>query len=116
MKVLIVEDDIVFCKLLTKYLNNNSVNTNDAQSAEAAKKLLAAETFDFVVIDYKLPDEDGLAVLQWMDQEHIEARKILMSRFEDETVIRKATDLGVKKFIKKPIKPNELLELIRELK
>lgn len=115
LHVLIVEDDVVFCKMLTKYLNNNAIHTKDAQNASDAKSLLKSEKFDFVVIDNKLPDEDGIDVLQWISNENIGIKKILMSRFEDEKVIQKATDLGVIRFIKKPIKPAELLSLLQQL-
>ncbi len=115
LKVLIVEDDVVFCKLLTKYLNNNGIETQDAQSAQVAKSLLANQNFDFVVIDNKLPDEDGIDVLAWLSEQEITVNKILMSRFEDEQIIQKATDLGVKRFVKKPLKPATLLDLLQEL-
>lgn len=115
LKILIVEDDVVFCKLLTKYLNSNSVETKDAQSSASAKEMLQKEKFDFIVLDYKLPDEDGLAVLEWIKKEAIDVKKILMSRFDDEKVIQKAKDLGVIRFIKKPLKPNELLDSLKEL-
>ncbi|MCH8533584.1 MAG: response regulator [Flavobacteriaceae bacterium] len=115
LKVLIVEDDVVFCKLLTKYLKNNGIQTKDAQTAETAKALLKGENFDFIVIDNKLPDEDGIEVLEWMSQEKISIKKILMSRFEDEKIIQRATDIGVKRFVKKPLKPTALLDLLQEL-
>jgi len=115
VKVLIVEDDVVFCRLLTKYLKDNNIQTKDAQTAEVAKALLKNESFDFIVIDNKLPDEDGIEVLEWLAQQKIKVKKILMSRFEDEEIIQRATDIGVKRFIKKPLKPAVLLDLLQEL-
>ncbi len=116
LNVLIVEDDVVFCKLLTKFLKNNGINTKDAQNAKDAKILLQQESFDFVVIDNKLPDEDGIDVLKWLSTQNSTTKKLLMSRFEDERIIQQASDIGVLRFVKKPIKPAELLTLLHQLR
>ncbi|RAV28657.1 response regulator [Sinomicrobium soli] len=116
LKILVVEDDVVFCRLLTKFLNNNRIETRDAQSAARARELLALEKFDVVITDYKLPDEDGLSVLEaTKNSPNSNSTKLLMSRFRDEEVVARARELGVVDFIQKPIKPAEFLELLEKL-
>ncbi|SFW53937.1 Response regulator receiver domain-containing protein [Sinomicrobium oceani] len=117
LKVLVIEDDVVFCRLLTKYLNNNQILTKDAQSAAQAREILAAEQFDFIITDYKLPDQDGLSVLEGIkDGPNKNAKTLLMSRFKEDDMVSRARELGVLDFVQKPIKPNELLVLLEKLK
>ncbi len=114
--ILIVEDDVVFCKLLDRFLTGKSFRTQDAQTASGAMKLIDTTSFDFAVIDYRLPDQSGIEVLKHLQSVQPETKVIMMSRFDDVELMEELNALGVQTFIKKPIKPQELLATIEGLR
>lgn len=113
--ILIVEDDVVFCKLLTRFLQKNQYQTQDAQSAKKAFELLENHSFDLAILDYRLPDDNGLSILKTIRTENKAKKVILITRYGDEEVASKAIDLGADAYVSKPINPDELLSVIRGL-
>jgi len=113
--ILIVEDDVVFCKLLTRFLSKNSFETQDAQSAKEAFNLLKERSFDLAILDYRLPDDNGLSILKEIKDNHKVSKVILITRYGDQEVANKAIDLGADAYVSKPINPDELLSVIQSL-
>jgi DNA-binding response OmpR family regulator len=113
--ILVVEDDVVFCKLLTRFLDKNQYQTQDAQSAKQAFGLLQEKSFDLAILDYRLPDDNGLSILKNIKKENKVGKVIIITRYGDEEVASQAIELGADAYISKPINPDELLTVIRGL-
>jgi len=113
--ILVVEDDVVFCKLLTRFLDKNQYQTKDAQSAKQAFSLLQEKSFDLAILDYRLPDDNGLSILKNIKKENKVGKVIIITRYGDEEVASQAIELGADAYISKPINPDELLTVIRGL-
>lgn len=111
--ILIVEDDAVFCKLLTRFLGKNGFLVTDAQDGKNAMKLVEHEEFSIAILDYRLPDMDGIEILQHLKHKNPSTKVILMTRYGDEGVAQLAIEKGADAFIAKPIDPTELLEIIQ---
>ena len=62
-KILIIEDDISFCKLLDKFLTKNAYTVTASYSAAEAKAALTKDNFDLVLTDLRLPDDDGIKLM-----------------------------------------------------
>ncbi|MCH7403405.1 response regulator [Belliella kenyensis] len=114
-KVLIVEDDVVFCKILTKFLTKNNYEVLDAQNGKDAIELMEMNKFAFAILDYRLPDMNGIEILEKLKTKNEEAKTILITRYGDQDVASKAIDKGADAFISKPINPDELLSVIKGL-
>ncbi len=114
-KILVIEDDFMFCKLLTNFLNKNGYNAAQAASGDEAKKLLGANEIDLAVIDYRLPDMTGIDVMKWIKEKKLRTKVILMSRLNDEDIPKEGAEAGSLYFLHKPFKPNELIDLINRL-
>lgn len=114
-KILIVEDDVVFCKLLTRFLSKNGFEVMDAQNGKDAFELMELNDFELAVLDYRLPDITGIEILSKLKEKNTNSRVILITRFGDQEVASKAIAAGADAFISKPINPDELLEVIRNL-
>ena len=67
--LLIVDDDLTLAIMLRTWLSKQGFEVETASSVKAAgKKLLEDGPFDLVLSDLRLPDEDGLFLLQWKKQ------------------------------------------------
>lgn len=111
--ILIVEDDAVFCKLLTRFLGKNGYLVADAQDGKSAVELIEKQEFSLGIFDYRLPDMDGIEILQLIKEKNPATKVIIMTRFGDEGIANLAIEKGADAFIAKPINPKELLEVIK---
>src|SRR5262249_60220911 len=64
MRVLVVEDDPALRAAIRDGLAGNGFAVDVTDRAEDARRLLRESTFDVIVLDLGLPDEDGMAVLE----------------------------------------------------
>lgn len=85
-KILIVEDDLVFCKLLSRFLSKNSFEVMDAQNGKDALALMNLNNFDQAILDYKLPDMTGIDILKKLKSKNPDTKILLITRFGDEEV------------------------------
>ena len=65
MKILIVDDNLVFLKQLQKYLRANNFDVDIADGGKKAIEMLASNKYSAVVLDLKMPDMSGMEVLKW---------------------------------------------------
>ncbi|SNR95269.1 Response regulator receiver domain-containing protein [Belliella buryatensis] len=114
-KILIVEDDVVFCRLLTKFLSRNNFEVMDAQNGRDAFELMEMNEFKLAILDYRLPDMTGLEILEKLKSKSPGSKIILITRYGDQDIANQAIEKGADAFISKPINPNELLEVINKL-
>lgn len=65
-EILIVEDDLTFSTMLSTWLRKQDFTVVTAGKISKARKLLDERHFDLILSDLRLPDEDGLDLLEWM--------------------------------------------------
>ena len=64
--ILVVDDDTRLRDLLQRYLSENGFAVSSASSAAEARALLSGLTFDLIVLDVMMPEEDGLEFTEWL--------------------------------------------------
>ena len=60
VKVLVVEDDQNFNRIVCNYLNTNNFRATGCISAQEAYETLYNELFDLIITDVMMPDIDGI--------------------------------------------------------
>ena len=113
-RILIVDDDITFALMLRTWLSKRGFGVETASSAAAARKALGDGGFSLVLSDMRLPDEDGIALLQWMAGAGITAPVIVMTSYAEIQNAVRCMKLGARDYVAKPVNPDELLKKIRE--
>ncbi len=113
-KVLVVDDDADIRLLLNKFLAKKQFDTHIAADGEAAVQLLKKQEFDLVLCDFKLPDTDGLELIQKIKILRPEAAVILITGYSDVKVAVKAIKLGAYDYVTKPLYPDEILLKIQQ--
>lgn len=87
-----------------------------AGSADAAFALLAKETPDLLVSDYKMPGMNGLEFLSTVADRAPHVPRILVTAFPDlEIAIRAINEARVQNFLTKPFDPEQILSVVRGL-
>ncbi|MDF1571115.1 MAG: sigma-54 dependent transcriptional regulator [Bacteroidales bacterium] len=114
-KILIIDDDVFICNVLEKYLKDNTFEVKSAYSASSAKKVLKEEDFDVVLCDYRLPDSDGIRMLDTIRRLNPGARVVIITAYADVNIAVKLIKSGADDYVVKPIQQEEILHLVREL-
>ena len=111
-KILLIEDDISFCKLLEKFLTKKAYDVTIAFSAAEARLAINKESFDLILTDLRLPDSDGIALMTEFKNLNIKAPIVLMTGYSDVNTAVKAIKNGAADYISKPFNPEEVLLVI----
>lgn len=108
-KVLIVDDDPTFCLMLKSYLGNKGFDVKEVFSAGSALKAAGEQPFDIILTDLRLPDFDGIMLIDKLKTVAPGIPAILMTRYGDIRSAVTAIKSGAFDYITKPVNPDELL-------
>jgi two-component system response regulator HydG len=111
-KILLIEDDISFCKLLERFLVKKAYDVTIAFSAEEARLAIKKESFDLILTDLRLPDSDGIGLMTEFKNSNPNIPVILMTGYSDVNTAVKAIKNGAADYISKPFNPDEVLLVI----
>ena len=114
VKILVVEDDFVACRLLTEILEQSNYDVETANDGQRALQKLSEGSYDIVVTDLKMPKMNGLELLGEIKRTSRHTEVILISAFGDETVWIESLGLGAYDFIPKPFKKGEIVAVVGE--
>ena len=112
--LLIVDDDQRIRELLQKYLIRNGFLVSIAQDAAQAKRLLRGLSFDLIVLDIMMPDQDGLSLTRELRDSIDVPILLLTARSESDDRIS-GFEAGADDYLPKPFEPKELLLRIHSI-
>lgn len=112
--ILIVEDDITFSLMLQKWLEKNKFTVDAVSSILEAKRHIDKKHYDLILSDMRLPDQEGVDLLQWMDEKKQSIPCIVMTSYADIQSAVRTMKLGALDYIAKPFHPDDLLSKIEE--
>ena len=109
---LVVDDEPDIRELLTITLGRMDIATRTCGDVESAKRLLESSTPDLCLTDMRLPDGDGLELVEWMQDEAPSTPvAVITAHGSVETAVR-ALKLGAFDFVSKPLDLNDLRKLV----
>ncbi|WP_047980902.1 response regulator [Ornithinibacillus contaminans] len=114
-KILVVDDEVGIRLLLEDLLGTGNNEVLTAQNGKEALDLLATHTIDLLIIDYKLPIIDGIAVVQQLDKENQPIPTIIMSGLVENILEETSVLPNVKEVLSKPFDILELNTLVKNL-
>jgi DNA-binding NtrC family response regulator len=114
--ILIVDDELEIRKIIQEILNDEGYSTAIASSADEARKQANKKKPDLVFLDIWMPEEDGISLLKdWKKQAESDFPVIMISGHATIETAIKATKLGAKDFIEKPVSMEKLLSSAAEV-
>ena len=113
--ILIVEDDTTFAVMLQTWLSKKKFSVASVSGIAAAKKTLIESSVDLVLCDLRLPDGDGIDLLEWVSNRSVNVPLIVMTSYAAIPSAVQAMKLGARDYISKPVNPEDLLQKINEV-
>ncbi len=111
--ILIIDDDLSICEILTKVLKAAGYGTAYAVTGTEGLKSFQEGHFDLVLLDLSLPDTDGFEVAKQLLEENAQTPIILLSAYGTIEKAVQATKIGVYDFLEKPLDRDRLLVTVR---
>ena len=122
LKVLIADDIEASRDAISEALSMANIQADIATGGKDAvvkmRSALATSTpYDVLILDWNMPDIDGLEVTAIMNQEFSikQPKVIMLYAFESPRMREQANQLGIRNFIKKPFSTSELVDKLQEL-
>lgn len=112
--ILVVDDDKSILRILTRILQKQGYNTRTAETGREAEEEINNHSYDMALIDVKLPDTDGVDLLQKMQATRPDMIKIILTGFASMDNGIKALNAGADAYLVKPVEPTELVKILKE--
>ena len=112
--VLAVDDDPSIRQMIADYLGDNEIQVTALASGREISDVMARETIDLVILDLKLPGEDGMEIARRLRADSDMPIIMLTGRKEEADRVM-GLELGADDYLTKPFSPRELLARIRAL-
>ena len=115
--VLCVDDDEDYCETLTEIFDTNGVQSFFGHSVESAQEKLLNNNYDVAIVDLRLPDGNGLAVVELLKKTNPGIGIIVISGFPNDISEMSSNDDSsqINAIYEKPIDSNQLLKKIFEI-
>ncbi len=110
--ILVVDDDSAMRQLVAEYLGHNDFRVTGAASGDELMETLRGGVVDLVLLDLRLPGEDGMTLLRQLRTVSQIPVIILTGRTEEADRVM-GLELGADDYLTKPFSPRELLARIR---
>lgn len=115
MRLLVVEDEKKLCDIVAKSLHMAGYEVDTCYDGAQALEMIAAETYDLIVLDLNLPGEDGMEVLRALRRENEETKVLILSARSQIADKVEGLDAGANDYMEKPFHLQELEARARSL-
>lgn len=115
MRLLVVEDEKKLCDVVAKSLHMAGYEVDTCYDGAQALEMIAAETYDLIVLDLNLPGEDGMEVLRALRRENEETKVLILSARSQIADKVEGLDAGANDYMEKPFHLQELEARVRSL-
>jgi two-component system, NtrC family, response regulator HydG len=111
-KILIIDDDMDLCTLLSRYLTKNGFETAASHSGNKGIAKFNEAKYDMVICDYRLGDMEGIDVLKALRKENPSVKVLMITGYSDIKTAVEVIKMGAFDYIVKPLIPDEVLSVI----
>jgi len=113
--ILLVEDNQSLCQVIQRELEPQGFVIHAVHSGQAALQAMQTGGFDAVILDWMLPDIDGLEVMRRMQAQHIVLPVLMLTARSDEIDRVVGLEVGADDYLTKPFSMRELVACLHAL-
>ena len=110
MTIVVVDDEPAIVRMCVQVLQSKGHTVHGFTRTDEALGHLGAQPADLVVVDYKMPELNGLDFIQRAWALRPGVRVVLITAHGTRELLTKANDAGVQTIVLKPFTPSELAE------
>ncbi len=118
LKVLIVDDEQELRNSVKSIFENSfediKFEVHEAQNGAEALNIITESNFDFVMMDVKMPEMDGLTALEKIKAQNPEVCILIMTAHSNLNDAVRAIKSGAYDYLEKPVEPEDLIKLVNE--
>ena len=105
MNLLLVDDEIAMLHIMEKAIDwkKREFKGFTAYNTDLARDIISSSKIDLVICDIEMPKENGLSLIQWIQDMYPEIINIILTGYPDFNYARSAISLGVYRYLLKPI-------------
>lgn len=114
-KVLVIDDEAIVRTSCQRTLTPEGYDVRLATSGREGIEFMEKEDFSLVLLDLKMPDMDGIEVLNKINATWPETKVVMVTGYSTVDTAVQALRLGAYNFIEKPFTPDSLLAAVKEV-
>lgn len=113
-KILVIDDEIVLCKLFEKILIPKGYTVLTAQNGYDGIKINGESDPDIILLDLKMPGIDGLETLRHIREKDKDVIVVILTGYGNAATVREAAELNVYEYAAKPFNNKMIINIIEE--
>jgi DNA-binding NtrC family response regulator len=110
-RILVVDDDEVVRRSYLRSLEATSCQVAAASDGEEALQTMEQNPFDVVLLDMRMPGQDGLSVLRTIKQKWPESEVVIITGYPTVDSAKQAVQLGAYDYVAKPVGPQDVINV-----
>ncbi|MBI4639618.1 MAG: response regulator [Candidatus Tectomicrobia bacterium] len=114
-KILVVDDQKSMCWILSKILTEAGFSVETAGTAAEALVVVANGKISAIILDYRLPDMNGIELFEKTRKQNSQIPAILITSYGSKTLKEEALRIGFAEYFDKPFNNQALLEVLKQL-
>ena len=114
-KILIVEDNIGLSQMQKDWFAQAGYDAVTAMNEPTARSLIRKTAFDLILSDVRLPEGDGISLLEWLHREKRDIPFIITTGYVSVPDVVRTIKLGAIDYLPKPVRKEHLLELAEDV-
>ncbi|MGB9823074.1 MULTISPECIES: sigma-54-dependent transcriptional regulator [Thermodesulfovibrio] len=113
-KILYIDDEISALKAISAILKKADFNVLTATTAEEGIAILKENPVDCLLLDYRLPQMDGIELLKWLKLNGINIPTVMLTAYGTIEKAVEAMKLGAYHYLIKPVDTELLINILKE--
>jgi formate/nitrite transporter len=113
-KMLVIDDEDIVLKSCRKVFSAEGFDVVTTNSAQVGLKLISDSSFDVVLCDWKMPDFNGMDVVEEVDRRSSNSAIVMISGYPSVGRATEAMKRGAMDYIAKPFSPEEIIQTVKK--
>ncbi|WP_054033362.1 sigma-54-dependent transcriptional regulator [Desulfatitalea tepidiphila] len=113
-KILLIDDDEGLNHFLSRFFKRKGYDVTSCLNGRTALETIAREPFDLILLDYKMPGQNGLDILKEIKSAQVKTPVVIMTAYGNTDTAIEAMKRGAYDYLNKPFERDELSRIVAE--
>ena len=109
-ELILIDDDLVFCDVLSRALKRNGFSVQTSQSVSEACKLAEESLFEYAIVDLRIGQDSGLTMVKQLIKIHPGIKIVVLTGYASIATAVEAIKLGAKQYLTKPADVEDIID------